>query len=93
MDMVKYAQLRIHYNITNISNLLDNFDYNLIIDKIKSHLKSINGIIHVSVFIDIDLIVITYIGKLPNPIPKLIIPYLFGFRIIVSFELIKELEN
>ena len=93
MDKVKYAQLRIHYNITNISSLSDNFDYTLIIDKIKSHLKSINGVIHVSVFIDIDLIVITYITKLPNPIPKLIIPYLDGFRIIVSFELLRELEN
>ena len=93
MDNIKYAQFRLYFDIENINNISETFDYYSVIPIIKSHLKSIPRIIHVSVFIDIDLVVITYIGKIPTPIPDLIIPYLHGYKIIISFEFLRELQN
>ena len=94
MKSIKKAEYRIHYNIHNKANptikvTKYDLDPNIIIIEIKRYLKSIQHIIYVDVFFDIDLVIITYINELPN-IPPLIIPDINGIRIIISFELLKK---
>ena len=94
---VSKAELQIHYDIFNINNPKKNVTKNdldivKIIQLIKVHLKSIPSIIHVEVYINIDMVIITFIGKLPI-IPPLIIPYMNGCRVIISFELIRIIND
>ena len=95
MNEINKAELKIYFNIVDINNprnkpLKYNLNLEIIVREIKKHFKSIfSNIIHVDVNIENDIVIITYIGKLPSPIPPLYIPNLNGYRIIISFELNK----
>lgn len=94
-DIINKAELRICYDIIDINNPKNkpskyDLDLNIIVREIKRHLKSISSnIIHVEVYIEEDLVIITYMGKLLLPIPPLFINNLNVYRIVISFELIK----
>ena len=89
MNKLNKAELQLCYDIIDTNNPdnkppKDNLDLNIVTIEIKKHLKSIPRVIHVDVYI--DKVVITYIDDLPK-IPLLLIPYLNGYRVIITFRL------
>ena len=95
MDIINKAELEITFNITDIKNPNNkptkyDLDLNIIVREIKIHLKSkFSNIINVDVYIEEDIVIITYMSKLPYPIPPLFIPNMNGYRITISFRLNK----